>query len=176
MINPNYTQMPFIHFLQEIEDGILVSPKELPSDYCSQGGAFYVPLNDKDQLFDSYLIEYTHYLGKGKFTKNIYGNHIFLAYANKYHKNLFLRFVKGNQNCFPDYSSKMPLIKNSDFFKRKGELGKFHYGGNLKHPDFQRSFMQLKTCKENQLEDLLINAKISLIGCNPNTNYKESTK
>lgn len=154
-----------MHYLVKSKSS-LVSSMEIESN----SGAFFVPTQHDGTLFPHYRFHFTIYLGNGEFFEDEQGRKLFTGVAVsakiKRQDSLILLF---GFSCLPH----IPFIEENDEFvmpilelmSRKT----LNYTGSLAHADFKLSFVELS--HPEFFDKLLENYRISVIGCDPTTQY-----
>jgi hypothetical protein len=177
----------FIHFLSRVAGGRqshFVSPAE-PGE-IPYGGGFAAPTMEDGRFFNWYHFHYSYYLGKGEFLEKGGRKRIFFGSATKttdprYNREtlvfsfeptppeLFiqlgpsqalLRSVRGTRNC--------PEVP----FRRVPRRREWPYVGRLQHPDFACPFVGIEPRVPGILDEIFDKYRISIIGCDPSTEYK----
>ncbi len=151
------SDLPFIHFLSQGENSLL-SPREIECNLNS--GSFFAPL-DNGNLYPYYNFHFAYYLAEGCFIKN--------PKAEEVDSNIFTGIAKREGLSrlilmFQDFphialeSCGLPAVK---------------YTGKLIHRDFMSSFVELFSQPEDAFDEMLLKYRVSVIGCDPTTKYKE---
>ncbi len=183
------TDLPFLHFMVRSGFGrssTLLSPSE--SKDTSSVGSFFVPVSGDRELFPSYRFHFSIYRGDGMFLEDDKHQKVILtgvattAQAKRADRLILMVSVPDSEIMgswwVPNVYPPLPRL-----FEQKGELvipilqrtprgRSVKYCGAFLHPDFAFPFIELHPTEPQTLDTLLEKFGISLIGCDPHTEYR----
>lgn len=147
-----FPYIPYIHFLSIIDE-CLFHPSEIDDNH---GGDYFIPVDEDGHFFECYKFDYCYY-EQGTMS----GIKTEIAITHEYKNNSEFINVSFKKNL-----TGLLLRKNQSYDKT------FEYKGKYRHLDFQYKFLSLEPTRKEDLDNLLKEHKISIIGCYPWTNYK----
>jgi len=180
------TDLPFLHFFGRSgarRDSVLFSPMETEE---TSAGSFFAPLQHDRTMFPAYRFHFSVYQGDGTFiedtgSKKVLFTGVAAAARAKQRDQLILFFgVPGPElwEWFPHFFPPLPrLLQHEDeifipILQRVPRRPSLTYGGRYIHSDFGCSFAELEPAAGKVLDKLLMHFGISMIGCDPHTQYK----
>jgi hypothetical protein len=150
----------------------------------ASGGAFVAPLQSDGALFDAYNFQFSIYLGDGAFVKDgskkasFRGVAVGMQLRGRDHVLLTFEPLRCGP-WLPDNSSpSLPHLLGQDdsvyfpLFRKVPRRRALKYAGKFSHKDFSRAFVELEPTEPKVLDEILLRHGISLIGCDPHTEYR----
>jgi hypothetical protein len=159
------------------------SPMEVEG--TASGGVFVAPLESDGSLFDAYTFQFSIYLGDGEFRK--YGsqkarfNGVAAGMQLKGRDHILLTFepLRSGPRSPSDCPPSLPHLLAQDdndsvyfpLFRKVPKQRALKYSGKFVHKDFSHPFVEIAPVDPQVLDEILLEHGISLIGCDPHTEY-----
>jgi hypothetical protein len=180
-------ELPFLHFMVRLGSGRkswFVSPLDIQEDTIP-GGCFTAPVSGGGRLFPAYRFHFSIYRSAGNYLEKRGSKLIFngVAITSESHKkhNLLLTFDGSNGDPWRPgpFPGNLPAtVKHHEelllpMLRRVQGQASRPYRGSLRHRDFRLRFAELEYDDLKVFENLFDYYGISIIGCDPQSEYAE---